>query len=264
MKIIAIIFFVLLGTYLVCILLGFLLQTNLIFFPGKLPPDYRFNLGNGDEEVQLKTSDGETIHGLFFEGVENDAIIYFHGNAGDLSGWQNVAADFITAGYNILIIDYRGYGKSTGTISEKGLYHDAEAAWQYMIDKGFLPANIIIYGRSIGTGIAVELASRYTCKGLVLESPYTSLKQLAQEKAPYLFPSLWLKYHFDNIGKIEKVQSPVLFVHGEHDTLIPVSHTKTLYEKFSGTKKLLLVKGGTHNDLSSFPEYQEIIKGLFD
>lgn len=264
MKLLSVIFFVLLGIYLICILIGFLLQTKLIFFPGKLPSNYKFSLGNGDEEVHLTTTDGQIINALFFRGSGQDAIIYFHGNAGDLSGWQTIADDFTTAGYTILIIDYRGYGKSTGSISEKGLYNDAEAAWQYAIEKGFRPGNIIIYGRSIGTGIAVELASRYTCKGLVLESPFTSLKHLAQEKAPYLLPSLWLQYHFDNIGKINSVQSPILFVHGEQDTLIPASHTKKLYKKFTGTKNLLLVKQGAHNDLSSFPEYQQMIKRLFN
>jgi len=262
MKFVKIIFTIVI-IYFAMIMIGRALQAKLIFYPGKLARDYRFNLGQNGEEVFLKTKDGEEINALFYSGDKEDVILYFHGNAGDLSGWQLVADDFTNVGYNILLIDYRGYGKSTGTITEDGFYEDAETAYQFLIkNKGFQPEHIIIYGRSIGTGVAVELASKHKTKGLILESPYISLTKLASQKMPLLLPSLFLKYRFDNMGKINSVKSPVLFVHGENDTLIPVSHTHKLYEHFSGKKKKIIIEEGTHNDLSEFPEYHEMLSNV--
>lgn len=247
---------------------GFMFQTKLIFYPGQLPREFQFKLGKETEEIFLKTSDGEEINALFYSGSKKEVILYFHGNAGDLSNWQYIAEDFTRLGYNFFIIDYRGYGKSSGTITERGLYADAEAAYQFLMDeKRFRPDDLIIYGRSIGTGVAVELASRHAVKGLILEAPYTSLKKLANEKMPFLLPSLFLRFHFDNIGKINSVKSPVLFIHGANDTLIPPSHTNKLFDHFSGKKKKVIIPEGSHNDLNEFAEYHEglmkIIPELF-
>lgn len=247
--------------YCLVIAVLYALQSRLIFYPGFLAEDFKFKLGNNDEELVLKTSDGEHISALFFRYNSPDVILYFHGNAGDLSGWQFVAEDFIPLGYNFLIIDYRGYGKSTGKLSEKGFYLDAQAAYDYLIKKGFAPENILIYGRSIGSGVAVDLASRQRCKGLILESPFSSLAKLANEKFPVFFPSLYLRYRFDNIGKINKVQSPVVFLHGSDDTLIPPGHSRRLFEHFRGKKKLVIVDRGSHNDLHAFHQYEQFLQG---
>jgi fermentation-respiration switch protein FrsA (DUF1100 family) len=236
------------------------LQTKLIFFPGKLLPEFTFKLGNNGQEVFLNTIDGERINALFFRGSRPDVVLYFHGNAGDLSGWQFVAEDFTSPGYNFLIVDYRGYGKSSGMISEKGLYLDGEAAFNYLVENGFTPANILVYGRSIGSGVAVDLASKQPCKGLILEAPHTSLTKLADEKFPFFFPSLYLKYKFDNIRKINKVKCPVIFIHGADDSLIPASHTEKLFKKFTGRKKKIIIPQGSHNDLHAFPEYDQLLK----
>lgn len=250
---------------LVIVVLAYFLQARLIFFPGKLHQKFVFQLQENDEEVFLSTSDEETINGLFFEGNRPEVILYFHGNAGDLSGWQTVAHDFTQVGYNFFIIDYRSYGKSTGTITEKGLYKDAIAAYNFLVNKKkFNPENIIIYGRSIGTGVAVELATQYQSKGLVLESPFSSLKTLGNQKMPYLLPSLILKFHFNNLEKINNVQCPILFIHGDDDDLIPYSHTQMLFDGFKGKKKFVLIKHGGHNDLNTFQEYQEAISSLSD
>ncbi len=133
-------------------------QTSLYIFSAQACPRFRF--GAGAQEVFLTTHDNETINGLFFTGTRKEVILYFHGNAGDLSTWQYIMADFAQLGYDVMIIDYRGYGKSTGTLSEEGLYADADAAYEYLIGKGFAAQQIIIYGRSVGTGVATDLASR--------------------------------------------------------------------------------------------------------
>jgi fermentation-respiration switch protein FrsA (DUF1100 family) len=243
--------------YVLIIGLLYALQTKLIFYPAKLAGDFKFN--EGAAEINLKTSDHETIHGLFFKGSLEDVVLYFHGNAGDLSGWQFVAEDFTSLGYNFMIIDYRGYGKSSGKISESGFYEDARSAFDFLMTNGFDRSQIIIYGRSIGSGVAVDLAAKQPCKGLVLEAPFSSLTQLANEKLPFFFPSFFLKYSFDNVGKINKVSSPVLFIHGDADTLIPLTHTDTLFARFSGKKKKVIIGNAAHNDLNAFPEYERLI-----
>jgi uncharacterized protein len=262
LKAIAVIF--VLGYAIVLVAL-YSLQKKLIFYPGKLASDYKLSTTEEAEEVTVTTDDGEHISGLFFPKTSHEVILYFHGNAGDLSQWQFVSEDFTALGFNFFIIDYRGYGKSTGDISENGLYKDAQAAYDYLLKKGFKPEHIIIYGRSIGSGVAVDLASRKKSKGLVLESPFSSFARLANEKFPFFFPSLYLRFRFDNIRKIKDVRCPVIFLHGSDDTLIPPSHSRQLFDRFKGMKKMILVDKGAHNDLHAFQQYKEFLQvGLVD
>lgn len=261
MKILQNIAFFIIGSYFLIIILLYIIQTRMIFFPGKLARNYKFKTSAGSTEVFLQTGDGETINGIFRRAPGKDVILYFHGNAGDLSGWHFVAEDFSQTDHSTLIIDYRGYGKSTGSISEKGFYEDAEAAYQFLLKEDFHDENIIIYGRSIGCGVAVELARRHVVKGLVLESAFTSLTDLADEKLPFFFPSVYLRFSFNNLKKINMVRSPVIFIHGSTDSLIPSAHCKELYKRFTGKKKLILIEGGSHNDLNAFPEYNRFVAG---
>jgi fermentation-respiration switch protein FrsA (DUF1100 family) len=260
MNVIRIIAWTIIIFYALVIVLLYVLQTKLIFYPGKLGADHKFKLSHGAEEVMLKTADGESINGIFYKNKAREVILYFHGNAGDLSGWQYVAEDFTSHGYNFLIIDYRGYGKSSGEISEAGFYNDAAAAYDFLINKGFEPEQILVYGRSIGSGVAVDLAANRKCKGLVLESPFSSLSKLANEKLPFLFPSVFLRYRFDNVKKMNSVTCPVVFLHGSDDTLIPPAHSNRLYEAFAGKKSMIIVDRGAHNDLHAFRRYEDFLK----
>jgi uncharacterized protein len=233
-------------------------QTRLIFFPGKLDADFKFDLDGKGEEVFFKTSDHEIIHGLFYEGTGKDVILYFHGNAGDLSSWQRIADDFTSFGFNLLIIDYRGYGKSTGQISEQGFYTDAEAGYQFLKrEKRFTENYIIAYGRSIGSGVAVDLCSKHHLKGLILESPYASLSHLINERVPYLFPNLWLRYRFDSLSKLRDVRCPLLIIHGEADGIIPIDHSQQLFDACDEKKHFIRIPGGPHNNLNVYPQYFE-------
>jgi uncharacterized protein len=257
--------YIIIGLYVTCIFLLYLFQTKIIFHPGSLAKSFPFRLDQNGQEVFIETKDKEIINGLFYRGSKNSVILYFHGNAGDLSGWQFVAEDFTQVGFNVLIIDYRGYGKSTGAISENGMYADAQAAYDYLIEeKNFTPSEIIIYGRSIGTGVAVWLASEQKVSGLVLEAPYTSLPELANEKLPLFFPSLYLNYRFNNLSLINKVRNPIIFIHGQADALIPSRHSETLYHAFKGRKQMITIANGSHNDLNGFPEYEEFIGKTID
>jgi uncharacterized protein len=260
MKILQIIAFSFIGIYFLGILLLYTFQTRLIFYPGRLAKNFRFKLRGQDEEIFFKTEDGVMINALFFRGDRDDVILYFHGNAGDLSGWQFAAEDLLKSGCSVMLIDYRGYGKSEGVVSEKGFYLDAEAAYGYLIqEKNFNPQDVIIYGRSVGTGVAVHLAARYPNKGLVLEAPYTSLGNLADTKVPFFFPSVYLRYTFHNERRINSIRGPLIVVHGTEDTLIPPSEGQILYDKFNGKKRLLLIAGAAHNDLSDHDEYHDFI-----
>jgi uncharacterized protein len=242
--------------YVTCIVLLYLLQTKLIFFPEKLPETFKYT--SSGTELFLETSDHEKINALFFRGTRPEVILYCHGNAGSLDNWQFVAEDFKNAGYSVLIFDYRGYGKSTGSISEEGVYNDALSCYEYLREH-YKESEIIVYGRSIGTGVAVNLCSKREVKGLVLEAAYTSLVNLAREKFGLFFPGIYLRTRFDNIAKINQIKCPLLLIHGTEDSLIPPSESQLLLNAFNGKKKLFLIKGGGHNDLSSFSEYQKIV-----
>ncbi len=262
MKKILTLFIVLVFIYITVIMLGCSSQTKLIFHPNKLDRAYKYSSELEHEEVFLSTGDGNEINGLFFPDSSNNVILYFHGNAGSLDSWQYVYNDFRSLGLNFFIIDYRGFGKSTGKISEEGLYIDAQTAYNYLLERGFKQEHIIIYGRSIGTGVAVDLASRNASGALILESPFTNLKKLVSGLYPYLLPSLFLKYEFNNIGKINKINTPLLIIHGKRDNVIPFKHGLELYQRYQGEKVFLPIENGQHNNLNDFPEFREGVGGF--
>jgi fermentation-respiration switch protein FrsA (DUF1100 family) len=258
-----IIAYAIIAVYVLAVVLLFLFQRRLIFFPGKLPENFNLKLKQNQEELFLTTSDDEHINAIFCQGNRDEVVLYFHGNAGDLSGWKFVAEDFDTLGYSMLIIDYRGYGKSSGQITEEGFYNDGEAAYNYLLqERGYKADQILMHGRSIGTGVAVEMAARHTPRALVLESPYTSLGALANEKLPFLFPSLYMRFSFNNLKKIGNIPCPVVMVHGTRDELIPPAHSERLFKAVTGPKKRFLINGGGHNDLNAFEGYKEFLNYL--
>lgn len=238
-----------------------LFQSKIIFFPEVLPEAHQFYLSANEEEVFIETPDGERLNGIWSK-VENrkGLILYFHGNAGSLDGWKGVARDFNRLDYEVLIIDYRGYGKSTGTITEEGLYTDAQAAWDFALARGVPASDVVIYGRSIGTGPASELALRVKeARALILETPFTSLLDMAKSIYPFLLPNLTLRFHFENTKKLPQLTMPILLIHGTQDNVIPLSHSTQLQMLLKDRAKLVVIEGGTHNDLSAFPAYEQAI-----
>lgn len=259
LKYIAVPFFLI---YVLALLAGVFFQNQFVFFPGKLPKGFAFNNPDHTDEVSIRTSDGEILNGIFTRGNSNMVILYFHGNAGDLSQWQALSEDFRAFNFNVLMIDYRGYGKSTGEISEDGLYEDGESAYRFLISQGFNANEIIIYGRSLGSGVATHVASKYPVRYLVLEAGYSSLKEVVEEKAFYLLPKFWFKLEFNNLEKMPRITCPLLLIHGDADNVIPVSHSKRLYDAFEGEKKLVIIAGGPHNNLNVYNDYFESIRVL--
>ncbi|MEO8149566.1 MAG: alpha/beta hydrolase [Bacteroidia bacterium] len=251
--------------YALVLICAYIYQDKLLFFPQKFPHDFNFNLSSDDKEVFLKTSDGETINGIYITRQENKKVVlYFHGNGTSLNQWKTIANEFIDYGANLLMIDYRGYGKSTGTFSEQGFYNDAEAAYNYLKSNGYSDAEIFIYGRSLGSGVAVEMAARHNVLGLILESPYTSVINVAKKHHPYLWPQFLLKYDFNSLSKASQLKMPVLIFHGVKDEVIPVEQAETLNAAINSKKQILIFKDGDHANLSSYKEYDNALRGFLN
>lgn len=247
--------------YLIVIACAYFFQNKLLFFPKKFNADFDFKLSANDKELFLKTPDGETINAIFATHPENKKVVlYFHGNGTSLDQWKNIAADFLSKATNILMVDYRGYGKSTGTFSEQGFYNDAETAYQYLLANGYVDSTIFFYGRSLGSGVAVELAVKHHVKGLILESPYTSVIDVAKKHHPYLLPQLVLHYNFNSISKASQLKIPVLIFHGMKDETIPVAQGEKLAAAIESKKQVVIIKDGDHANLSMFNEYQDALQ----
>ena len=235
-------------------------QENIIFYPEVLPPDFKYSFPTRFDEITLPV-DGAAINALHFK-TENPrgVVLYFHGNAGNLGGWGEVALEFTRRGYDVLIPDYRGFGKSAGKIkNEEMLHRDAAVAYNYLKER--YPENqIIIYGRSIGTGIAVYLAKSVKPRMILLESPFFSLKDLAKYHHPYMpaqLLGLVLKYPMRTDLWISDVSCPVYLFHGTKDDIVPYSSSEQLFKLIKAEKKLVTIPGGGHNDLSDFSLYHE-------
>jgi fermentation-respiration switch protein FrsA (DUF1100 family) len=254
-----------LGAVAIGLLLGYAMIDRFIFYPEKLSGDFTYQLKPGDRELFIETRDGEQINGILFKARRGRGVIlYFHGNAGSLSSWQYVAEDIVPKGYDLLVIDYRGYGKSTGKITEDGFYLDAEACYAELLSLGYEPERIVLYGRSLGTGVAIELATRKTASALVLESPFTSLPELASHLLPIPIPTFYIPYRFDSLAKAPGIKIPSLVMHGSDDELIPTEMGRKVYDALGGPRRFVSIRGGGHNNLSDFREYHEALEKFLE
>ncbi len=253
-------------------LLGFMYftQNSLLFLPeigGRDLESTPERFGLEYQEVSLATSDGETLHGWYLPAPgARYTLLFFHGNAGNISHRLDSLLLFRQLGLSQLILDYRGYGRSSGRPSEAGLYRDAQAAWDYLTDeRGLAPGQIVLFGRSLGGAVAVWLAARERPAGLVVESSFTSVPDLGAELYPWL-PVRWLsRLRFDSRGRIAQVSAPLLVVHSRNDEIIPFAHGQALLAAANPPKRLLELRGG-HNDgfLVSREHYLEGLRGFFD
>ena len=235
-------------------LLVMFFENSFIYFPTKYPEgDWKApaRMQNKVEEVEFEASDGVKIHGWFVKGDgAKHTLLFFHGNAGNLSDradWVDTLASLPT---DILAIDYRGYGKSEGKPNEEGVYRDAMAAYQWLTETRKIPANkIILYGKSLGGAPACELASRVPCGGLILQSTFTNAKDMAGTMMPLLPVKWFMRHRFDNLGKIAKIEIPKLIVHSRNDEIIPYAMAERLHEAAKEPKSLVTYDGAGHNDL---------------
>lgn len=248
----------LLGLYILSTLMLYFFQEKLIFLPSKLAQDYTYSFAYPHEEFNLKTADGAILNGLHFKNVApKGVLLYFHGNAGDLSRWGEIALYFVEKQYDVVIMDYRTYGKSTGKLSPEVLFTDAQLFYDYTLDQ-YPESDITLYGRSLGTGIATELASKNKPKQLILETPFYSLLDVAKGMFPILPVSLFLKYTFPSFEYIQKVSCPISIFHGTQDSVVPYASGQKLFQTIPEDKaSFFTITGGDHNNLISFSEYHE-------
>lgn len=261
------IFVIVAATYAaVCLLTG-LFQTSLIYYPTR---EYEFvptDVGLDYEELVLKTSDGESLSAWYVPVADSKGtVIFFHGNAGNMGHRVHTLAHFHRLGVNVIIFDYRGFGESSGRPSENGTYADAEAVWKYVVEtRGESPGRVVLFGRSLGGAVAIELAARHRPAGLVVESTFTSLADVAKIHYRWLPIRLLLRHRYASIEKIASIHCPKLFLHGADDQLIPIAIGRTLYGAAKEPKAFVETPGG-HNE-SGFtysPKYVETMRSFLD
>lgn len=239
---------------LLCVLLYFI-QEKLIFFPEKLPANYKYSFGRHFEELQFTVTDGAKLHGLLFKADSSKGLIfYLHGNAGSLASWGAIAKTYTDLHYDLFMLDYRGYGKSAGNISsESQFYEDVQTVYTDLL-KQYDERSIVVLGYSIGTGAAAKLAVANQPRLLILQAPYFSLAELAKHHFRVL-PSFVLKYKFTTNVFLPACKMPVVIFHGNEDEVIYYGSSLKLKALFKPADTLITLIGQGHNGMSENPDY---------
>lgn len=240
----------------------YLVQERFIFVRFRLARDHRFKFPGPFDEVFIHSEDGAELHALHFR-VERPkgVVLYFHGNTGSLRRWGKRAPRFTELGYEVLMPDYRGYGKSRGALSEEALHDDARR-WYDHLRRDWGQDHIIVYGRSLGCGMAVPVAATDRPRALVLESPFCDLADAARHYLPILPYRLLLRYGFRNDREIRGVTCPITIFHGRRDNVVPFTSALKLYAAIpTGTpRELVEFARGNHANLHRFPRYHTKLK----
>lgn len=255
--------------YLAIVVLAFAFQDWLLFQPSSRLVATPDRAGMDYQTVHLDTEDGETLHGWWIpaRGGATSArgtLLFFHGNAGNISGRLESVQQFHHLGLNVLIFDYRGYGQSSGSPSEDGLYRDADAAWRYVTEKrGVAPSEIVLFGRSMGGGPATWLATRTDPRAVILESAFTNVPDVAAHHYSFLPVRYLARMQFDNLSRVGDLDAPLLVIHSRDDRIVPFDHGQQLYDAAAEPKHFLDIRGG-HNDgfLVSSDRYLQAIDGF--
>lgn len=218
----------------------------------------------GAEDVWLTAGDGVKLHG-WWVGAKDAAVatLFLHGNAGNVTHRGAALREIAAAGSSVLIVDYRGYGKSEGSPSESGLYRDADAGYDWLLAKGFAENRIIIHGESLGTAVAVELAERKHCRGVVLEAPFSSARDVAGKVFPFVGPLVM--WGFDSMARIGLLRAPLLVIHGDRDEVIDIELGRKLFAAAREPKRMWVIAGGGHNNIveAGGPEYGRRLREFY-
>jgi uncharacterized protein len=244
------------------LLIAYLIQEKLIFKPEKLKQNFEYKYEVPFEELFFDVEEGVRINGLhFYKEKPQGLILYFHGNSRSIKGWAKYAKDFYRYNYDVVLVDYRGFGKSTGKRSEENLHSDMQFVYNTLLKK--YPENhLIVYGRSIGSGFATKLAAENKPRYLILDAPYYSFKKVAERFLPFLPIRFVLRYHLRTDNWIKNVSCPTYILHGTKDWLIPISHSEKLQEINPRKITLITIPGGGHNNLPSFDVYHNFIRDI--
>jgi len=248
------------GLYIGLVTLLFLFQSRFLYFPTRPITMTPAVIGLSYEDVRFQAADGVVLSGWFVPAERPKGVVLFcHGNAGNMSHRLESIRVFHRLGLSTLIFDYRGYGQSEGKPTEQGTYLDAEAAWRYLVQRREVdPAEVFVFGRSLGGAIAAWLARGHTPKALIMESTFTSVPDIAAQLYPYLPVRLLSRFHYNAANYVRQVNCPVLIVHSRDDEMIPFSHGRRLFETANEPKEFLEIRG-SHNEgfMTSADRYEE-------
>jgi uncharacterized protein len=226
------------------------LEPRFAFFPSRGETVTPTQFGVPFDAIPLTTDDGERLRAWMLHAQAPRAlVVYFHGNGGNLSIWTPILADVARHGYDVIAVDYRGYGLSTGRPTEKGLYRDADAVLAYLCTHRNETVPMVYWGRSLGTAVAAYAASRTAPDRLILEAGFPDARSLLRSSPPLAFLGLFSTYRFPTASMLENLDRPILVMHGDADSVIPFAVGRALFDRVTGKKTFMTIRGGDHNDL---------------
>jgi alpha-beta hydrolase superfamily lysophospholipase len=241
----------------------FYFAQDLFFFrPERLPHWFKYKYSFPFDEVNFTMEDGGTVNGIHFKVPNAKGVVfYIKGNSRSIKGWGKFAKDFVGKGFDFFIIDYRGFGKSTGKRTEQILYADLQQVYQWLEER-YGQEHIVLYGRSLGSGLATRIASWNRPAMLILDSAYFSFRYHINRYGFFL-PIKWiLRYHIRTDLFIKKVKAPIYLIHGTHDRLIPHKQSVMLRDLAPEQITLVSIVGAKHNNLPDYPEYHEVLYAI--
>jgi hypothetical protein len=254
--------------YLALVVLIYFGQSRLIFFPNRTLITTPDQAGLDYVDVTIPVTLSENLNAWHFlasqPGDSTPTVLFCHENAGNISYSLETVRLFLDFGVNVLVFDYRGYGRSDGQPSEQNVYEDAHAAWRWLVAvRQTAPEKIFIFGRSLGGAVAIDLATRVNCAGVILESTFTSAIDMGRRLYPFVPIRLVSRFSFDSLSKISRVSCPVMVAHSPADEMIPYAMGKALYEA-ARTEKQFIDLTGRHNDLLSLDSdlYRNALRGF--
>lgn len=248
--------------YLALLVLAYLVQDKFIFRPEKLAQGFEYKYDVPFKELFFDVSEGVRINGLhFFRPQPEGLILYLHGNTRSIKGWAKYAKDFYRYNYDVVLVDYRGFGKSTGRRSEKDILNDLQFVYDTLVAQ-YSSQHIIVYGRSIGSGFAARIAADNDPRYLILDSPYYNFRKVVERFLPLLPLRYVLRYHMRTDLWLPHVRCHTYILHGTRDWLIPIRHSERLQQLNPSKITLIRILGGGHNNLHTFPEYHNFIRDI--
>jgi uncharacterized protein len=240
----------------------YLIQPSLFFYPYRELIETPKHWGLEYDDVYLDSSDGIRIHGWYIPHKQaKKVVLFFHGNGGNISHRGDSIKIFNQLGVNVLIIDYQGYGNSNGSAGEKEFYQDARSAWQYLIEqRGFKHDQIILFGRSIGAAVATKLSVETKPEKLILESAFSSSRDMADKVLPLISRITMIRYPFNSLQRIKDINAQLLMLHSPDDDIVPYYLGKKLYQSANQPKQFVELKGNhNYGFMLSQPEYQQAL-----
>lgn len=245
--------------YVALAVIYYLLQERFIFVGTPLQRKYKFIIATKFDEIFLESQEGGTLHAMHIQAKESDGLIlYFHGNTGNLKRWATVAEELTTYGKDVLVVDYRGFGKSQGRRTQETLYADAQLIYEHAKTLA-AEKDIIVYGRSLGTGLAVKVAADNNPSRLALETPFFNMIDVGFYHFPFLPVRFLLRFPFRSDKYIPQVTCEIAIFHGTRDRVVPYKSGLKLYELISekAQHNMVTIPRGRHSNLSNFPLFRD-------